>query len=106
MSNSADPSPRNEGALHVPISKGPAGQIGPIVGTVAQQIGTGDNAQNAIVYRTIIWCFVVGGLLSGASFVYAFVKESATPMAGVKDIWAIFAPIVTLALGYIFGKGR
>ena len=95
-----------QGELHVPVSQGPGGHLGPLAGIVAQQIGSGDNAQNAIVYRTILWCFVAGGALSLAVFVYAFVKEPATPLSGVKDVWSIFAPIITLALGYLFGKGK
>lgn len=94
------------GELHAPVSQSAGGHIGPIAGTIAHQIGSGDNAQNAIVYRTILWCFAVGGLLSAAVLIHAFLRESASPMSPVKDVWSIFAPIVTLALGYLFGKGK
>lgn len=95
-----------QGELRAPDVPAPAGHIGPIAGTVTQQIGSGDNAQNAIVYRTIFWCFVAGGVLSLAAFGHALFKDSTTPLAGVKDVWSIFAPIITLALGYLFGKGK
>ena len=95
-----------QGELRVPDVPAPAGQIGPIAGTVTQQIGSGDNAQNAIVYRTILWCFVAGGVLSLATFGHGLFKDSTAPLAGVKDVWSIFAPIITLALGYLFGKGK
>lgn len=94
------------GSLHVPVTQGPGGHFGPLAGTVTQQIGSGDNAQNAIVYRTILWCFIAGGVLSAAAFIHAFIKDAATPLSGVKDVWSIFAPIITLAMGYLFGKGK
>jgi len=86
----------------------PLGQVSAVsfTGAVAQQIGSGENAHNAIVYKTILWCFIAGGALSAAAFAHAWYKDSATPMNGVKDVWAIFAPMVTLALGYMFGKGK
>ena len=91
------------GELHVPVSQGAIGQIGPIAGIVTHQIGSGDNAQNAIIYRTIMWCFITGGALS-AAFAHFLLKESTSHMSEVKDLWSIFVPLITLALGYIFGK--
>lgn len=78
----------------------------PIPGVVTQQIGSGEHAQNSIVYRTILWSFIGGGVLSTASVIIAFVKGSPSVLSEVKDIWSIFAPLITLALGYLFGKGR
>lgn len=95
-----------QGELHAPVVQPPGGHIGPLAGSVAQQIGSGDNAQNAIVYRTILWCFVAGGGLSAVVLIHGFMEKTTTPLAGVKDIWTIFAPIITLALGYLFGKGK
>lgn len=78
----------------------------PIPGSVTQQIGSGEHAQNSIVYRTILWSFIGGGSLSVASVVLAFAKGSPSALSDVKDVWSIFAPLITLALGYLFGKGR
>jgi hypothetical protein len=78
----------------------------PIPGAVTQQIGSGEHAQNSIVYRTILWSFIGGGSLSTASVVIALVKGSPSALSEVKDVWSIFAPLITLALGYLFGKGR
>ncbi|OXI61766.1 hypothetical protein CFB47_00025 [Burkholderia sp. AU27893] len=73
---------------------------------VTQQIGSGEHAQNSIVYRTILWSFIGGGLLSVAAVVIALRDGSENPMSQIKDVWSIFAPLITLALGYVFGKGR
>ena len=94
------------GVLQVPFINPPPGSIAPIPGLVTQQIGSGDHAQNAIVYRTILWSFAAGGLLSLAAYAHALLKGTASPLGEVKDIWSIFAPLITLALGYLFGKGR
>ena len=42
-----------------------------IPGSVTQQIGSGEHAQNSIVYRTILWSFIGGGALSVASILIA-----------------------------------
>ena len=78
----------------------------PIPGTITQQIGSGEHAQNSIVYRIILWSFIGGALLSAASIVIALCKGNASALGELKDIWAIFTPLITLALGYLFGKGR
>jgi hypothetical protein len=99
--------PGQQGELHTPSLAQPSGaQLTPIAGTVTHQIGTGDNAQNAIVYRTILWSFVAGGIFSLAAFGHAVLKSSPSPLSEIKDVWAIFAPLITLALGYLFGKGK
>ena len=96
-----------KGALRAPrLNVGENSISTPIPGVVTQMIGSGEHAQNSIVYRTILWSFIGGGLLSGASVVIALTRGSATPFGDVKDVWAIFAPLITLSLGYLFGKGK
>ena len=84
----------------------PPNTVVALPGVITKQIGSGDHAQNSIVYRTIVWSFVAGASLSVACFAYAAWKGAEDPMKPVKDVWAIFGPIITLALGYVFGKGR
>lgn len=99
--------PEIHGELRVPSVPSTTGAITvPIPGTVTQQIGSGEHAQNSIVYRTILWSFLGGALLSAASITIALSKGSTSALGEVKDIWAIFTPLITLALGYLFGKGR
>jgi len=96
-----------QGELRVPSLPATTGAItDPIPGIVTQQIGSGEHAQNSIVYRTILWSFIGGGLLSAASVLIALAKGSPSVLSEVKDIWAVFAPLITLSLGYLFGKGR
>ncbi|WP_116383068.1 hypothetical protein [Cupriavidus taiwanensis] len=96
-----------EGELRPPTLPSSPGAIAtPIPGVVTQQIGSGEHAQNSIVYRTILWSFIGGGLLSVAAVLMALRDGSQSPMSEIKEIWSIFAPLITLALGYVFGKGR
>lgn len=96
-----------QGELRAPSIPSADGSIAvPIPGAVTQQIGSGEHAQNSIVYRTILWSFIGGGALSTASIVIALWHGNASVLSEVKDIWSIFAPLITLALGYLFGKGR
>ncbi|WP_152606481.1 hypothetical protein [Aquabacterium sp. NJ1] len=106
--------------MNDPISQGdvegvikvPTGDIGDrsistaIPGTLTQQIGSGEHAQNSIVYRTILWSFIAGGALSVAVVVIALAKGGSTALADIKDVWSVFAPIITLSLGYLFGKSK
>jgi len=82
-------------------------QISPdIPGKVSAHIGTGKHAKAAIVWETIKWSFLAGTgitlILVGAALakIYTFSIED------LKMTWGIFIPIITLALGYIFGKGK
>jgi hypothetical protein len=105
--NEAADRPEPKGEVRVPSLNSREGSIStPIPGAVTQQIGSGEHAQNSIVYRTILWSFVGGGLLSAAAVLIALTKGSTTPFAEIKDVWSIFAPLITLALGYLFGKGK
>lgn len=96
-----------EGALQVPSKSSSQDLITTsIPGIVTKQIGSGEHAQNSIVYKTIAWSFIGGGLLSAASVVWAFCQHMPISYSEIKDVWSIFAPLITLALGYLFGKGR
>jgi hypothetical protein len=95
------------GELRAPSRKSTEGAITtPIPGLVTHQIGSGEHAQNSIVYKTILWSFVGGALLSIAAVGIAVWRGTASPFSDIKDVWAIFAPLITLSLGYLFGKGR
>ena len=99
--------PEIKGEVRVPSLDATQGSIStPIAGVVTAQIGSGEHALNSIVYRTILWSFIGGGLLSAAVVGVALTRGSTTPFADVKDVWSIFAPLITLSLGYLFGKGK
>lgn len=106
MSGEPQSSAEAQGEVVMPPLPQPQATIAPIPGALAQHIGSGEHAQNSIVYRTILWSFIGGGALSAASIVIACVGGKPSPLAEVKEVWSIFAPLITLALGYIFGKGK
>lgn len=79
----------------------------PSEGAIAKQIGTGDNANNSFVYITIRYSFLIGVLVSLALYVLGFEsKQPADMLELIKGVWSIFMPVITLALGYAFGKGK
>lgn len=80
----------------------------PEKGRIGELIGTGENAQNSFVWIAIRWSFIVGGLLCFGLFLHpSYCKSDASEqfLEEIKAIWGIFVPIITMALGYAFGKG-
>lgn len=80
-------------------------------GVIAKQIGTGDNAKDSFVWMTLRACFWIAGLASAGIFTMTAViiskygiYEGKEFINSLKDLWSIFTPIITLALGYAFGK--
>lgn len=95
--------------LHPPIIRSNVGTGVPVEGIYTKQIGSGENARNSFIYITIRWSFIIASLTCLA----VFVKSVFSPDTGsvellevVKGVWSVFIPIITLALGYSFGKGQ
>ncbi|MFQ2043402.1 hypothetical protein ACUIHB_10800 [Aeromonas veronii] len=80
----------------------------PLVGKIARQIGTGQNAKDSFIWMTITWSFVISSATSGLFLLYALIvsNQEIDVLESVRSIWSIFTPIITLALGYAFGKGQ
>lgn len=77
------------------------------LGAISDIIGSGKHAQAAIVWQTIKWSFIAGSAFSVVFFLFAWCAEKKNPPTDdIKMIWSIFIPVITLALGYIFGKGK
>ena len=78
-----------------------------VAGKITRIIGSGKYAQFAIVWWTIKWCFLAGFFLTALAFcsIWLFGAEG-TLMECMKTIWSLFVPIITLGLGYVFGKGQ
>ena len=68
------------------------------LGMVGQLFGAGDNASKNIT-ATICILLIIGA--AAVSF-YAYAWKNDKDLAGT--IWGVIAPILTLSLGYIFGK--
>lgn len=101
-------------ANHVPKPKRSA-ISGDIIGVVNQTLGTGKHAQDSVVWLTIRWSLIIGSILSVFLIIFMWPPhpdgthppiEGNFPIEQLKTIWSIFVPIITLALGYMFGKGR
>lgn len=84
-----------------------------LLGTITRRIGTGENAKNSIVWMTITWSFCIA---SGITF-FIFILLLITYFSSDKEyfnslikhsfsMWSIFTPIITLALGYAFGRNE
>ncbi|HBB6755991.1 TPA: hypothetical protein JD052_005174, partial [Citrobacter freundii] len=91
------------------IRSGPIPQES-LTGSIASQIGTGEHAKDSFIWATLKYCFLLGALFSIIMlFVYLYFSlDKNTPekiniISDLKDIWSIFTPILTLALGYAFG---
>lgn len=77
-----------------------------IAGKITANIGSGENAKNSIVWMTITWSFITAGVLSLLLFSLAVCDRDFKYLEEIKSIWSIFIPIITLALGYAFGKSQ
>lgn len=78
-----------------------------IVGKIGTYIGTGKNAKDSFIWMTITWSFCIATGLSLLLIICSFfIAESFVLIDSIKDIWAVFVPVITLALGYAFGKGE
>lgn len=80
-------------------------------GSIAAQIGTGEHARDTFIWMTLRYCFNLGACFSlgiMAAFGYYVIAEKQPDkidiISNLKDVWSIFTPIITLALGYAFGK--
>ncbi|TKC01327.1 hypothetical protein [Pedobacter cryotolerans] len=78
------------------------------MGTVQKTIGTGDNAKNSIVYLTIKWAFISATIVSCLIVAngWLFRENEKIPdfTEDIQTVWKIVIPIITLALGYAFGR--
>lgn len=75
----------------------------PSTGQISTLIGTGKHADKNIVFYIIKSCLLAGFTVSGAVLLYWMCKDQSKVPAFV-DVWHVFGPFITLALGYLFGK--
>lgn len=81
-----------------------------IPGKIAGTIGQGEDAKNSIIYLTLKWSFITGVVISLLIVLnhWSFGKNEKIPdfMGDIKIAWEIIIPLITLALGYAFGKSQ
>ena len=74
-------------------------------GTITKTIGSGDNAKNSVIWHVISTTFCIFSCIVAAMFVIDVLNNNGKGILQiVKDVWSIFTPILTLSLGYMFGK--
>lgn len=80
----------------------------PIVGLITERIGSGEHAKESFVWVTITWSFVIGTSITAIILLRTWCDGATATITidSVKAIWTIFVPLITLALGYSFGKGK
>jgi hypothetical protein len=76
-------------------------------GQLTSIFGTGDNAKDSFVWISLRYSFIVASLITlGVFLMTAFsCRNNSYFMESLPKIWDIFVPIITLALGYAFGRG-
>ncbi|PUA27407.1 MAG: hypothetical protein B0W54_12560 [Cellvibrio sp. 79] len=79
-----------------------------IAGRITNHIGSGRNAKDSFIWMTITWSFYIAGGMSFLLFVSTWfeVVPEENLLESITKIWSTFIPIITLALGYAFGKGE
>lgn len=79
-------------------------------GSIAKKIGSGEDAKNSFVYLTILGGFIAGTVITiivVANCWYFREKEKVPDLTGdIEAVWKIVIPLITLALGYSFGKNE
>ena len=74
-------------------------------------IGSGEDARNSIIYLVLKWAFIAAAVISTLVIINNWLFrdcENKVPdiTSDLKVIWEIVTPIITLALGYAFGKSE
>lgn len=73
--------------------------------SIPDKIGKGDDAKNSVVWHVITYSLTIYSCIVAALLVIdVFSNGGQSALNIVKDSWAVFTPIITLSLGYMFGK--
>lgn len=83
----------------------------PTSGKITEMLGSGNNARISIIYLVLKWVFISAVILTILIIINYWCfrdSESKVPdiTGDIKSIWEILTPIITLALGYAFGKSE
>lgn len=100
--------PESTSKESIAFEKGAAVTSKEIAGKIANHIGTGKNAKDSFIWMTITWSFFIATGISTLLFFRSFFNVAAEEVLldSIIRTWSVFVPIITLALGYAFGKGE
>jgi hypothetical protein len=78
---------------------------GKVEDSIPDKIGKGDDAKNSVVWHVITYSLTIYSCIVASLLVIdVFNNGGLSALSIVKDSWAVFTPIITLSLGYMFGK--
>jgi len=73
----------------------------------SDKIGTGEDAKSSVVWFVITFTLTLYAcIISSMVIVDIFNNKGVNILNDVKESWAIFTPVITLSLGYMFGKAE
>lgn len=72
------------------------------LGTLGKFFGSGDTVKMNISGLTILVLIITGICYTTA--ILCFDTTANSKAVGISDFWGIISPMITLALGFIFGK--
>ncbi|MFW2072623.1 hypothetical protein ACG9Y7_04070 [Acinetobacter gerneri] len=94
-------------------NSGSKAEVSPFISKITEQIGKGDDAKHSIIWLTIKFSFITAGIFTIISFVFltiAYFNNEGSQIESMQrfimSIWSIFSPLITLSLGYAFGKDK
>lgn len=94
-------------------NSGSKAELSPFISKITEQIGKGDDAKHSIIWLTIKFSFVTAGAFTALSFVFliiAYINNDESQIDSMQrfimSLWSIFSPLITLSLGYAFGKDK
>lgn len=81
------------------------------ISKITKEIGSGEDAKHSIVWTTIRWSFFIPSILTLLMLIFLYISYQNNNQTEVESlrkyilaIWGIFTPLITLSLGYAFGK--
>ena len=80
------------------------------IGRITETIGRGEDAKNSLIYLTLKWSFITGVAISVLVMIdcwfFSGYEQETDVVGDLSTVWEILIPIITLALGYAFGKAQ
>ncbi|EBX8442752.1 hypothetical protein CDU01_20325 [Cronobacter sakazakii] len=76
-------------------------------GEISKNFGTGEHAKiNLILYIISTTLIIFSSIAAALMVINVFGFNTEKIIQYIKDLWAVFTPIITLGLGYLFGANK
>jgi len=73
----------------------------------SDKIGTGEDAKSSVVWFVITFTLTLYAcLISVLIIIDIYNNNGVNVLDNIKESWGVFTPIITLSLGYMFGKAE